>query len=107
MSVELKILVPYEEWQLLKKIAKTHESCSGKSTEEWEKLRAIEKKHQNCQTQLGDTKPNNLSTIEGAGTCTNETGDHRLSDLNFVMPSTNQNQQKKTLIVISAVLKKM
>ena len=38
MSVELKILVPYEEWQLLKKIAKTHESCSGKSNEEWEKL---------------------------------------------------------------------
>ena len=94
MSVELKILVPYEEWQLLKKIARTHESCSGKSTEEWEKLRAIEKKHQNCQTQLGDTKPNNLSTIEGAGTCTNETGDHRLSDLNFVMPSTNQNRQQ-------------
>ena len=46
MSVELKILVPYEEWQLLKKIAKTHESCSDKSTEEWEKLRAIEKQHQ-------------------------------------------------------------
>ena len=97
MSVELKILVPYEEWQLLKKIAKTHESCSGKSTEEWEKLRAIEKQHQKCQTQLGDAKHNNLnnlSTIKGTGTCIDESGDYRLSDFNFVMPSANQNQQQ-------------
>ena len=33
MSVELKILVPLEEWKLLKSKAKTHENCDDTSKE--------------------------------------------------------------------------
>ena len=49
MSVELKILVPYEEWKFLKKIEKTHEGCKDRSTEQWERLKTIEQEHQKCK----------------------------------------------------------
>ena len=94
MSVELKILVPLEEWQLLKKTAKIHESCSDKSNEHWERLKGIEKEHQKCQTLSNSANINSLSTTEGAGTCVDESGDHRISDLTFVMPSTHENEQQ-------------
>ena len=97
MSVQLKILVPLEEWQLLKKTAKIHESCSDKSNEHWERLKRIEKEHQKCQTVSNSANVNSLSTTEGAGTCVDESGDHRISDLTFVMPSTHQNEQQTIL----------
>ena len=99
MSVELKILVPLEEWTLLKKIAKSHENCSGKSNEEWEELKRIEREHQKCQSQLHMAKTNKLSTTEGAGAFIDGSGDHtsvHTGDLTFVMPSSHQNEEKNT-----------
>ena len=96
MLAELKILVPLEEWQLLKKTAKKHESCSEKSNEEWERLKRIEMEHQKCQGQLKSSKTNSLATVEGAGTFPDETGDHRISDVTFVMPSIKQTEENKT-----------
>ena len=86
MSVELKILVPLDEWKLLKSKAKTHENCDDKS-KELERLREIEKEHQKCSAKV-----KSLSTTEGAGV--NETGDHKISDITFVMPSSNHNRQQ-------------
>ena len=102
MSVELKILVPLDEWQLLKKTSKTHESCSGKSNEEWERLKHIEQEHQKCLTQLNSTKTNNLSTVDGAGTTVDESGDHRdlrgeHGDRTFTMPPTIVQNEPKNI----------
>ena len=102
MSVELKILVPLDEWQLLKKTSKTHESCSGKSNEEWERLKRIEQEHQKCLTQLNSTKTNNLSTVDGAGTTVDESGDHRdlrgeHGDRKFTMPPTIVQNEPKNI----------
>ena len=88
MSVELKILVPLEEWKLLKSKAKTHENCDDTS-KELERLREIEKEHQKCSAKV-----KSLSTTEGAGAKVNETGDHKISDVTFVMPSSNHNRQQ-------------
>ena len=88
MSVELKILVPLEEWKLLKSKAKTHENCDDTS-KELERLREIEKEHQKCSAKV-----KSLSTTEGAGAEVNETGDHKISDVTFVMPNSNHNRQQ-------------
>ena len=66
MSVELKILVPYEEWKLLKKIAKTHEGCKDRSTEEWDRLKTIEKEHEKCKEHYNNKKTHGLATAEAS-----------------------------------------
>ena len=94
MSVELKILVPYAEWQLLKKTAENHESCKGRPSEEWERLKDIEKEHDKCKSRYDNAKGNGLSTTEGAGNCVDESGDHRLNVHTLVMPGTNNSDQQ-------------
>ena len=88
MSVELKILVPYDEWKLLKKIAKTHEGCKDRSIEQWERLKTIEKEHQNCKDHYNNKKSHGLATAEGSGHCVSEFGDHKVNQHAMVMPST-------------------
>ena len=58
MSVELKILVPYDEWILLKKISKIHESCKDIPTNEWKRLKNIEKEHKLCESHNKNSKVN-------------------------------------------------
>ena len=85
MSVELKILVPYDEWMLLKKIAKSHESCKDIPTNEWKRLKDIEKEHKVCEGHNKNTKVNGLSTADGAGHCVNESGDTSRNVNTFLM----------------------
>ena len=93
MSVELKILVPYEEWKFLKKIEKTHEGCKDRSTEQWERLKTIEREHQKCK-QHNSIKSHDLATAQGTGHCVSAYGDHKSIGNSVVMPSTiTSNQQ--------------
>ena len=94
MSVELKILVPYDEWKLLKKIAKTHEGCKDRSTEEWDRLKTIEKEHEKCKEHYNNKKTHGLATAEGSGYCVNESGDHKGNEYSMVMPSSISHDQK-------------
>ena len=83
----------------MKKNAKSHENCSGKSNEEWEELKRIEREHQKCQSQLHMAKTNKSSTTEGAGAFIDGSGVHtsvQTGDLTFVMPSSHQNEEKNT-----------
>ena len=94
MSVELKILVPYDEWILLKKISKIHESCKDIPTNEWKRLKNIEKEHKLCESHNKNSKVNSLSTADGAGHCVNESGDTSQTDTSlnvntFVMPTSH------------------
>ena len=96
MSVELKILVPYEEWMLLKKIAKNHENCKDRPIEDWERLKSIEKEHEKCKNYHNNTKVNGLTT-EGAGSCVSpvdESGDKRLNAQTLVMPITHSSDEQ-------------
>lgn len=93
MSVELKILVSYDEWELLKRQAEQHENCKIASNAELERLRKIEKEHENCFKKSNDKGENNLSTLSGGGV--GAAGDCAdLKEHCTVMPKTVINTQK-------------
>ena len=94
MSVELKILVSYDEYELLKATAEQHESCKNESNAELNRLKKIEQDHKNCPKQSSDTEKNNLSTAGGSGVCPDASGDYINKTKCFVMPKVDCDNQK-------------
>ena len=100
MAEELRVLVPYEEWENLQKIAKEHEKCTLQLE------RAV--KSDSLSTKVGEglctiessfspsTKPQeNVSLVAkvGEGAFISGSGDEASTGLSFVMPKSFHHDQ--------------